>query len=345
MIIIIQKMDYRWITLLGTGVASVFLLYYLKNKPHYVLYLSDENEKSMTKYINDKIDRKSSYTASVGTTGTKFISGRIGLDIFQSYGHYYRVNTCSPETLFDNLKQYQVNEPIISESPVRMKHIYLNGKWRRYGEAVNRSFDSVFLSNENRLNISQAMKIFEESDDPARSLGIIIKGNQGTGKTSLINSIATSTRRSPYYLNAENMSNAEFLESLMDIPVGDAVIVMERIEKINKSTNSEVYHQVLDLLDGELTRPDQIVILTTENPNELDDNLTRDGRIHLTVALETCTSEIISQIYEHYELSTPLPDDMTKIINQKTPPVKLIYALEHGAELGSIIRVSLDDKN
>ena len=339
-------MEFRIIGITTLISLSGLLYWWIQKKEdiiHYNIILNGKMKNYMKKYIDDNDKNQTIKNTSFTWKDFGYYHGMVNNHYYEEYNDHYNIKTSNPEELAQDLEKYVNETPMLSHCQPRMKYIYLNGNWRQYGEVVNRSFDTLFLSEKNREQIKQIMTKFESyecKDDFVHALGIIIKGGPGTGKTSLINSLTTTTKRSPYYLNAENMTKTQFLESLMDIPVDTSIIIMERIDELTKEKNPDIYYEILNLLDGVLTRPNQIVILTTENPEELNDQLTREGRIHLDITLDNCTNEIINQIYNYYSEPILSDDDINNLVKENLAPSKLIYTLENGSELNSIIHIS-----
>ena len=158
------------------------------------------------------------------------------------------------------------------------------------------------------------------------TLGILLHGEPGCGKTSFIKGLAHDTNRHVVNLKLRrettlNQINSLFYSSRMnvlregsstnhDIPTDKRIIVMEDIDCLSsivldrKSYASEREEDaltkqqlnlsvLLNILDGVLETPGRIVIMTSNEPRKLDPALVRPGRIDISIEFKKCSAEDI----------------------------------------------------
>lgn len=173
-------------------------------------------------------------------------------------------------------------------------------------------------------------------------LGILLYGPPGTGKTSLIKSIAAYTGKNLCILSAGKLSKllkaAENLpeKSLMVIEDIDSNITTHRRKR--SSPDKEIdgdgdplmkykdeddgsrseYEFMMQLMDGGLSEVlnsidgisdthGRILVLTTNNPEKLDDALLRPGRIDLSLELGYVTPEVFVSFMSAFFPSFEVP--------------------------------------
>jgi DNA polymerase III delta prime subunit len=167
------------------------------------------------------------------------------------------------------------------------------------------------------------------------SLGILLHGVPGAGKTSTIKAIAKDTHRHIFnlslrpYTSQRQLTNLFFNETVviyghdgnkqtLKIPLNRRVYVIEDIDCLtdvvldrNLTTNTTskdgdavTLSFLLNLLDGVLETPGRILIITSNFPDKLDKALVRPGRIDVTIEFRNASREfILDMVNKFYNTS------------------------------------------
>jgi hypothetical protein len=158
------------------------------------------------------------------------------------------------------------------------------------------------------------------------TLGILLHGVPGCGKTSFIKGLARDTGRHVVNVKLNEATTVrqinnlfysprisvigEGMTSAYDIPMDKRIIVMEDVDCLSNvisrdihdvaGTNGTTNHTeginlsiLLNILDGVLETPGRIVIMTTNAPEKLDAALIRPGRIDISLEFNKCTADDI----------------------------------------------------
>jgi chaperone BCS1 len=179
--------------------------------------------------------------------------------------------------------------------------LWINGEsyWKLANRMSPRPMSTVFTSNNEAQQLVDHLTEFSGKRDwyvergiPYHT-GVLLTGEPGTGKTSLIHAVATETGRSLYYLNLGSVeddkelidlvsSGRNWARSILVIEDADATGVdTGREQKAKTKTKQLTLSAMLNMLDGLLT-PDGLVVLATSNhPERLDPALLRSGRFDL----------------------------------------------------------------
>jgi ATP-dependent 26S proteasome regulatory subunit len=224
---------------------------------------------------------------------------------------------------------------------------------------TNRKFSNIF--GEDVATIKDRVKFFinnkawyDEKGIPY-TLGLLLSGNPGTGKTSTIKCLANETKRHIFNINFNNDITKQQLEYLffneqivieggmegVCIPLDQRIYVFEDIdcqnnsESISRTSDGMQTSQIdlsflLNLLDGVLELPGRIIIMTSNHPEQLDHALIRPGRIDIVANYTNCTNETIVQMIEFFY--NQVLDTPTKMVIMELPP--LTYT---PAEVGKIL--------
>ena len=112
----------------------------------------------------------------------------------------------------------------------------------------------------------------------------LIHGPPGTGKTSLIISIASELDMNLAICNVDSLRDDTFIELLSETP-RNSIIMLEDVDSLFKERSSSAkaggltFSTLLNSLDGVLHPDGAIVFMTTNHVDKLDDALRRPGRV------------------------------------------------------------------
>jgi hypothetical protein len=181
-------------------------------------------------------------------------------------------------------------------------------KWTGYcwcydSSIPKRSFDSIFLKKEHLNKIKDPITRFLNKDVYKEyckhgipyKMNIMLHGPPGTGKTSIIHSIASECDANVCVLNINSELKEEaMIEAISQVNEDEkrSILVLEDIDCIfiDRKTNDTLKNHItmngiLNCLDGFNNPEGLIVIMTTNFPDKLDDALMRSGRIDLDIEM------------------------------------------------------------
>jgi hypothetical protein len=142
--------------------------------------------------------------------------------------------------------------------------------------------------------ITRVNTFFEKS--PKKSLGVVLNGMRGTGKSHTATSIALNTNLSIIVLNMPSKGAIEFIQSLP----GDYVIFLDEFEKVfNNDTDQEAITALLSAMDGNLRPNGKRMWLLTTNNLHINENFTnRPTRIRYNKEFKALEDAVILEIIE-----------------------------------------------
>lgn len=212
-------------------------------------------------------------------------------------------------------------QPDLSRAPqnimFKMYPLFTNKKLSNvYGDVV----DEVVT----RVNFFLNNKTWYEVHGVPYTLGLLLYGKSGCGKTSCIKALANDTKRHVINIKLSESTTISQFTNLFysnrlsvvkdgvmtnyDIATDNRIIVIEDIDVLtvaqsrennegnaagNDSTRLNL-SVLLNILDGILEQPGRIVIMTTNCPERIDRALIRPGRVDVMCEFKKCTaSELV----------------------------------------------------
>lgn len=179
-----------------------------------------------------------------------------------------------------------------------------DGFWNSNEKKHARGLETVIIDESDKQFLLDDFKWFKESEDWYHNMGIPYKrgylfyGPPGTGKTSLSIAISAHFKKDLYVLNLNNVVSDSTLQDALNWVSDDSIVLLEDIDTVNitndrktKASGEDDDYQgitlsgLLNTLDGALSPEGQIIIMTTNYPEKLDDALIRPGRIDAKVHL------------------------------------------------------------
>jgi chaperone BCS1 len=162
----------------------------------------------------------------------------------------------------------------------------------------------------------------------AWSYGILLSGDPGTGKTSLIKAISTEWKLSLYIMQLSKTTSAADLERMVNYLPAKCILVFEDIDcvgisEMNRSCEEEhsalekiqskskiTLSDLLNTLDGVNEANGRIVIMTSNYPERLDSALKRARRIDFHCKLTSCTEDMFIKFFQNFYNNFKIPEDI-----------------------------------
>jgi mitochondrial chaperone BCS1 len=189
---------------------------------------------------------------------------------------------------------------------------YRNG-WQVMGEIEKRPLSSIFIEAAVQKTMLDNIELFLGSADwyikrglPYR-LGLLLTGPPGTGKSSLIATLAGVFNKDVYLLSLKTISDYELEEAISTVPQG-GFLVIEDIDRLFEEKNREVnltetgpsLAGLLNTIDGIGAGQGRILIATANKPELLDEALIRPGRFDFKVELGYVTPPVLREAFATY---------------------------------------------
>lgn len=210
------------------------------------------------------------------------------------------------------------NENILNKGKLTNKiniYMYDDNEWYTLSKNKIRNIDTVYLKKDVKENLLQDIKTFLKPetekwyDDRGipYKLNMIFHGYPGTGKTSTIKSIASELNYNLAMINFDSeMTDSKLIRSLKEVPK-ETIVVLEDVDVLFKARkeNDEYrtnlsFSALLNSLDGAVSQNGLIIIMTTNYLCNLDDALTRSGRIDKILEFTYADKYQIKQIYNTF---------------------------------------------
>ena len=131
----------------------------------------------------------------------------------------------------------------------------------------------------------------------------LFHGIPGTGKTSLIYTIASHFNLDICFLNITNdLDDNSFTRAITNLP-DNSILVLEDIDALfieRDSKCSVSFSTLLNVLDGMLKKQKLLTFMTTNYKDRLDSALKRSGRIDYDLEFTYASKNQIKKMYEHF---------------------------------------------
>jgi len=214
-----------------------------------------------------------------------------------------------------------------------------DGTWVRVAEPSTRTFDTVFMNEETKIELFEAVDGFLAGRERHRKfgvpyrLGICLEGPTGTGKTSIFKALAVKYNRPVYILPIGRLNGMGIVNALISAKGG--FVIMEDIDSNDnmrarasdsidkdrssipppakedkKITNSDEsfwdnlldggISEMLNGLDGIIETEDVILLSSTNDLEKLDKALFRTGRFDVTITVDHLTRETVNNTLSRF---------------------------------------------
>lgn len=208
-------------------------------------------------------------------------------------------------------KAKEFNDPN-TEEEIKCKILGMGG-WKTISSLPKRKWNTIYLENEIKNNLYKDMEVFFKNEKKYQTFGIpykrnyLLEGPPGTGKSSVIFSLASEFNLNIYIINlGPKVDDAVFMDAISSLP-NKCILLLEDIDalfvdrKTNDSNKSMIsFSGILNVLDGMGRKHGLITFMTTNYKNRLDSALIRPGRIDYVVKFDYITKEQLKEMFNQF---------------------------------------------
>lgn len=223
-------------------------------------------------------------------------------------------------------------------------YVWRGSAYTYVGRRSDRDLDTIYMNLESQDSVVSSLNNFLSNKDrytekgiPWRH-GVMLSGPPGTGKTSLIFTLASKFKKALYVIPPSSISNDESFLTAMN-EAGNSFVVVEDIDslrisevrpKLSEKPASKgpdslfegfgvTLSGLLNGIDGVASREGRVLFITTNTPDALDPALIRPGRIDHMIDMGPADREIADRMYKKFfgdESSSGFLKDVTFPITQ-----------------------------
>ncbi|MEX1165508.1 MAG: AAA family ATPase [Hydrogenophaga sp.] len=188
------------------------------------------------------------------------------------------------------------------------------GDWMRARLGSRRPLASVVLKAGQSEALLGDLKRFYSARDRYAELGIpwrrgyLLYGPPGTGKTSLVTALASELTLNVCTLSlASPVVTDEKIHTLLAAVPSRSLLLIEDVDAFFRqrdAAHSQVklsFSGFLNALDGVATQEGNVLFMTTNHADQLDDALIRAGRIDERVELGACDADQLRRLYLKFQ--------------------------------------------
>lgn len=240
------------------------------------------------------------------------------------------IKTNCTKTDFDNfikdaIKFYDVHYSRVKDIELCTQlMVFSDGYWENLGFKTQRKMSTIYLPENIITDLTKDIQNFYSNETKMlyENLGIpykrnyLFEGLPGTGKTSLIQAIASMCEKDIGMLSFnDKFTDISLMRAIKNIQ-DDSILVMEDIDALfqerKKNDDRHVmitFSGLLNALDGLNTKDGLTVIMTTNHKINLDNALIRPGRVDKVINFTYAVDEQIKNMFNNF--TKPINPELT----------------------------------
>lgn len=240
-------------------------------------------------------------------------------------------------------KLFKYIEYVRTHRNINCRNLLSVGKIKQPSTYMNiRDMNTVCCNEEIKELLNNSLKSFFSNSDIydnigiSHKLGIMLYGEPGTGKSSMIRALCTKiyTTKNKKSTRIINISMNDLLDDSVDLiqeiyTVTTTIIIIEDIDciTINREVDNNIeykkaLYKLLELLDGISVTAEMICIATTNHFDKLDTALTREGRFDIKIEMSKIDESLARKMCKNFRLT----EDQTKeVLHDVEFPVNPSY--------------------
>lgn len=223
-----------------------------------------------------------------------------------------------------SLNKYAIRDFLKHVSPIRVQalrqyvQVYTNrgSSWEFRKLILPRDSSSVITDGTILEDIRADLEKFQASRERYEALGLpyhrgyLLSGPPGNGKTSIVHAITSHfPSMSLYILNLSSVKGDADLTDLF-AHVACAIVLIEDVDGLFVARDAEedlkvTFSGLLNALDGFLSTSGQVIFMTTNYPDKLDEALFRAGRIDRHIKIENASRDQARRMFSRFFPDAP----------------------------------------